>query len=276
MPTYAITGAASGIGAATRTRLLDAGHAVVGVDIHDVDVVADLSTPGGRDDAAKATTELAGGRLDGVICCAGLGPLAGHSGGKLAAVNYFGTVGFVEGIRSALEAAGAASVVVVSSSSTTTQPGLPEELVADCLAGNETDAVTRADELTAIPTYPATKLALARWIRREAIRPEWIERGVRFNAIAPGMIDTPMTGGDDLDPDLAKALDFYPVPLGRRGRPEEIAALAEFLLGPGSTLMCGSVVFADGGTDAQLRQDDWPAPWHPTQDELSRHFPPRK
>lgn len=276
MPTYAITGAASGIGAATRQRLLDAGHTVVGVDIHDADVVADLSSPTGRAEAATATTELAGGRLDGAICCAGLGPLADHSGGKLAAVNYFGTVGFVQGIRTALEAAESASVVVISSSSTTTQPGVPEELVADCLADNESAAVRRADELTAIPTYPATKLALARWVRREAILPEWIEHGVRLNAIAPGMIDTPMTGGDDLDPELAKALDFYPVPLGRRGRPDEIAALAEFLLGPGSTLMCGSVVFADGGTDAQLRQDDWPATWHPTQEELSRHFPPQK
>lgn len=276
MSTYAITGAASGIGAATFRRLTDAEHRVIGVDIRDADVVADLSTSQGREEAAAATARLAGDRLDGVICCAGLGPLGGAPGGALVSVNYFGSIGFLTALRPALESADTASVVVISSSSTTTQPGLPEELVEDCLAGNEADAVRRADELTAIPTYPATKMALARWVRRESITPEWIGNGIRLNAIAPGMIDTPMTGGDDLDPELAKALDFYPVPLGRRGRPDEIAALAEFLLGPGSTLMCGSVVFADGGTDAQLRETDWPATWHPTQEELTRHFTPRK
>ncbi|MFD4366337.1 SDR family NAD(P)-dependent oxidoreductase [Rhodococcus sp. NPDC058521] len=130
MSTHAITGAASGIGAATRQRLLDADHKVIGVDLHDADVVGDLSTPQGRAEASAATTELADGHLDGLVCCAGLGPLSEHPGGLLAAVNYFGTVDFVAGVRDALVTAPAASVVVLSSSSTSTQPGIPEDLVS--------------------------------------------------------------------------------------------------------------------------------------------------
>jgi NAD(P)-dependent dehydrogenase (short-subunit alcohol dehydrogenase family) len=166
-------------------------------------------------------------------------------------------------------------VVLISSSSTTTQPGIPEHLVAACLDGDEARALELGDEATAIPAYPASKLALAWWVRREAVRAEWVGRKIRLNTVAPGMIDTPMTNGPDLDPELAKALDFYPVPLGRRGRPEEIAAVVEFLVGPGSTLLCGSVVFADGGTDALLRQQDWPAAWNPTPEDLTRHFQSR-
>ncbi|PQP26407.1 SDR family oxidoreductase [Rhodococcus opacus] len=272
MATYVITGAASGIGAASRRTLESGGHTVIGVDLARTDVTADLSTPGGRTAAADAVSEASGGVVDGLVCCAGLGSLSHVPGGRLVAVNYFGAVELVTALKPALERAGGASVVVISSSSTTTQPGISENLVTACLDGDEAEAVRIGDQVTAIPAYPASKLALAWWIRREAVRPEWIGNGIRLNAIAPGMIDTPMTSGDDLDPELAKALDFYPVPLGRRGRPDEIAALVEFLLGPGSTLFCGSIVFADGGTDAQLRQQDWPAAWNPTPDELTRHF----
>ncbi|AOW92241.1 NAD-dependent epimerase [Rhodococcus sp. WMMA185] len=272
MATYVITGAASGIGAASRRRLESDGHTVIGVDIAHTDVVADLSTPGGRSAAAAAIDEASGGVVHGLVCCAGLGSLSRVSGGTLAAVNFFGAVDLAIALKPALERARGASVVVISSSSTTTQPGIPKNLVAACLDHDEPEAVRIGDEVTAIPAYPASKLALAWWIRREAVRPEWIGKGIRLNAIAPGMIDTPMTNSADLDPELAKALDFYPIPLGRRGRPDEIAALIAFLLGPDSTLFCGSVVFADGGTDAQLRQQDWPAEWTPTTEELTRHF----
>lgn len=52
MGTYAITGSASGMGRETAQRLRDGGHTVIGVDIKDADVIADLSTPAGRADAA--------------------------------------------------------------------------------------------------------------------------------------------------------------------------------------------------------------------------------
>ena len=54
--------------------------------------------------------------------------------------------------------------------------------------------------------------------------------------------------------------DVFPVPIGRPGRPEEIASLLAYLLSPDAGFFCGSVVFADGGTDAAVRADDFPTP----------------
>ena len=60
---------------------------------------------------------------------------------------------------------------------------------------------------------------------------------------------------------LAPMIEQFPIPVGRPGRAEEIAAFIAFLLGPDARFFCGSVVWLDGGSDALLRPDDWPAPW---------------
>jgi 3-oxoacyl-[acyl-carrier protein] reductase len=68
---------------------------------------------------------------------------------------------------------------------------------------------------------------------------------ILINAIAPGPIDTPMlTGGATAPETLAKEAQ---IPLGRLGRPEEIAAAAVFLAGPGATFMTGQCLSPNGG-----------------------------
>lgn len=65
--TIAITGAASGIGAATAHWLRAEGHRVITVDRHQADVTGDLATAPGRWRAIASVTRLAGGRLDGLV-----------------------------------------------------------------------------------------------------------------------------------------------------------------------------------------------------------------
>ena len=259
MGIYAITGAASGIGAATRAALEVDGHSVIGVDLSGSDIDADLGTSEGRSSAVAAVAATTDS-LDGVVPCAGLAGLPGRSGALLASVNYFGTVELLAALRPLLAEAEAPAVVAVSSNSTTTSPGVAPALVEACLAGDEAKARDIAEGVGSLATYPSTKTAIAHWVRRQAVTADWIGAGINLNAIAPGLTDTAMVAETRNDPTIGKFMDAYPVPIGRPGTPEEIAAAIMFLLGPGARFFCGSVVFADGGTDALLRSDAWPAP----------------
>jgi NAD(P)-dependent dehydrogenase (short-subunit alcohol dehydrogenase family) len=268
--TVVITGAASGIGAATAARLSAEGCRVIGIDKDASDIVADLSTPDGRRSAVAGATEQSGGVLHGIVTCAGLAGLPGRAGSLLAAVNYFGTVDLLGGLRPLLEAGGAA--VAISSNSTTVQPAIPADLVAACLRHDEALSAEIADARGSLVAYPATKLAVAHWVRRNATGPDWAGSGIRLNAIAPGMIDTPMVAGMRADAKAGPMLDMLPIPVGRPGRAEEIAVVVDFLLSPDSTFFCGSVVFCDGGSDALLRTNDWPAAWDISVPELGQQL----
>ncbi|RCW44588.1 NAD(P)-dependent dehydrogenase (short-subunit alcohol dehydrogenase family) [Halopolyspora algeriensis] len=261
MTTIAVTGSASGIGAATVRRLADRGHRVIGIDLKDSEVQCDLGTAEGRTNAIERIGELCEGRLDGLVTCAGLAGTSTRPGSDLVSVNYFGTVALLEGLHGTLAAAAQPAVVCLSSNSTTCQPNWPTEVAEACLAGDEPRARALAEEHGGVATYPATKAAIAWYVRTCAPTPEWAGSGIRLNAIAPGFIDTAMTAEVRADPQLGEFVDAFPTPRGNPGAATEIAALAEFLLGDDAGLLHGSVVYADGGTDAMLRAKDWPAVW---------------
>jgi NAD(P)-dependent dehydrogenase (short-subunit alcohol dehydrogenase family) len=187
--------------------------------------------------------------------------LPGRDGSLVASVNYFGTVEVMAGLRPLLAADRRSAAVCISSNSTTCQPGIPIDLVDACTAHDEDLARLIADRVGAVATYGATKMAIARWVRAQATKPEWIGAGITLNAVAPGYIATPMTAEGMKDPKMAAMLEQFPVPVGRPGRPEEIAALVAFLLGPDARFFCGSVLFCDGGSDALFRTNDWPSVW---------------
>ncbi|WP_406813268.1 SDR family oxidoreductase [Mycobacterium sp. M23085] len=264
MGTYAITGSASGMGRETAQRLRDNGHTTIGVDIKDADIVADLSTPGGRKEAADRVLATAGDRLDGAVLAAGLGPGRGRDRiRQIAAVNYFGVVELLTAWRAALAAAERAKVVVVASNSMTTMPGVPRRAV-NALLAHDADKAVRTVRLLgpAAPTmmYGASKTAVSRWVRRHAVLPQWAGAGVRLNALSPGAIMTPLLQEQLSDPRQARAVRSFPVPLGGFGDAGHMADWMCFMLSDAADFLCGSVLFVDGGTDAYFRPDDWPKP----------------
>lgn len=262
MGTYALTGSASGMGHETAQRLKADGHTVIGVDIKDADVVADLSTPQGRKQAAEGVLAASGGRLDGAVLAAGLGPSPGRERlRQIGEVNFFGVVEPLVAWRPALAATGNAKVVVVASNSTTTVPLVPRRAVKAFLAHDAEKARRSVRPFgPAAPTmmYAASKIALSRWVRRHAVLPEWAGAGVRLNALAPGAIMTPLLQEQLATPRQAKAIRSFPVPLGGFGEARHMAEWMCFMLSEPAEFLCGSVIFVDGGTDAYFRADDWP------------------
>jgi NAD(P)-dependent dehydrogenase (short-subunit alcohol dehydrogenase family) len=258
--TFVVSGAASGIGAATTALLREQGDRVITVDLHDADVIADLSTAAGRADAVAGVERLTD-VVNGVVPCAGIAGATGVDPALVVSVNFFGAVALVRGLQSRLAAAGGASVVLLASNSITAVPGWRTTVADLCLADDEAAARADASEVDSVMVYPATKAALAWWARREGVTDAWIGQGIRLNSVAPGVVATSMTEKLREDPVFGPFVDAYPTAIGRPGGPEEIAALIAFLLSDASSLMVGSVVYADGGTDAILhpRPEGWDA-----------------
>ncbi|MDT9697210.1 SDR family NAD(P)-dependent oxidoreductase [Streptomyces sp. P17] len=116
-----------------------------------------------------------------------------------------------------------------------------------------TASYTGVTGMAAVGAYAATKHAIVGLTRVAAL--ELAPRGIRVNAMCPGAIDTAMSNPAQLDPaadaeETARALDgLYRklVPLGRIGRPEEVARLALFLTSEDSSYITGQPFVIDGG-----------------------------
>lgn len=264
MGVYAVTGSASGMGRAVVDKLTTAGHTVVGVDLADADVVADLSTAEGRRHAVREVLSRTGGRLDGAVLAAGVGPVPGAERlPVIGAVNYLGVVELLDGWRAALAASGAAKVVVFGSNSTTTTPAVPRRTVRALLAGDVGKAVrsVRLFGKAAPPMmYAGSKIAVTRWVRRHATTSDWAGAGIRLNVLAPGAIMTPLLEKQLSTPAEAKVVRRFPVPVGGFGDAGQIGDWVVFMLSDAANFLCGSVVFVDGGSDAYFRPDAWPQP----------------
>lgn len=246
-----VTGASSGLGEASCTALEAGGDRVIRVDLAGSDINADLSGHEGRDEVIRKVGELSPDRVDAVITWAG----GGGGSLDLLRVNYFGTVDLVDGLFQLL-AKSAAPRVVVTSSRMALEPGGDAQIEL-LLAHREADIVASyGDELVAQSYYIAAKTAVVRWMRRTAILPKWNTPGIRINAIAPGLIETPRTKKGLDAPDIARwLLSIHPQAEEVRSQAAEIGTLTRFLASPENSLLIGQCLFADRGTEAILRGD---------------------
>lgn len=231
-----VIGGASGIGAATVPLLI--GETIV-ADRSGGDVFCDLTDPASI--TALADTVDA---LDALIVTAGVSP----SMADAATILEVDLVGMARVLDTFDPLVGDGTVVVCVASMAGHLLVPPPEIVDVLDAPLDRDAVVALSDDPA-GAYVLAKYGVLRLVRRKAVA--WGRRGARVLSVSPGIIATPM-GERELASDNGTAELAADVPLGRIGRPEEVAALIALLCSPAASYITGTDVLVDGGLVAGL------------------------
>jgi NAD(P)-dependent dehydrogenase (short-subunit alcohol dehydrogenase family) len=234
--TILITGGASGIGKATSLLCAQMGADVILVDLNEEGLKKTASEIGKESTTIYAVNltnqkQLEGmisllPKLDGVVSNAGIvySLLAKFNepvdAERIFSINTFSHMNLVQGLVKQKKLNKGASIVFTSSMS-----GVYCGLVGGSL-------------------YGATKSALAGYAK--ALAMELSPRGIRVNTVHPGMIETPLTKNTSLSQDVLDE-DVKNYPLGRYGKPEEVAAAMVYLLSDATVWMTGTQLLIDGG-----------------------------
>jgi NAD(P)-dependent dehydrogenase (short-subunit alcohol dehydrogenase family) len=231
---------------AVEARLLADGFGVTAlqVDVGDLASVQDLA------DAAAAL-----GPVAQVIHTAGLSPIQAPVEAILR-VDIVGVANTLD-VFGDVVAPGGAGVVIASMAGTMSQGRFPAEM-------ENALALTPTDQLLGLPFLapgaigdPGAAYGIAKranQLRVQTAAVAWGRRGARVNCLSPGIVATPMGHGELESP--AGAIMRMMVggsATGRIGTPEDVAAAAAFLLGPGASFITGADLLVDGGVVAAIR-----------------------
>lgn len=239
-----ITGGSGGIGSELARRVVARGDSVALFarrpeplealaaelgDEHALAIVGDATQPDALEQAVASTVERFG-RLDALAHCVGsihLRPIhltTPEEFGRVIQINLTSAFSACRAALGPMRKEKAGSIVLVST-------------VAARQGLNNHEAIA------------AAKAGIEGLVRSAAIT--YARSGVRFNAVAPGMTQTPLTA-PLLDSDAGRAYSESLHPLGQLGEPSDIARMIAFLVDPASSWITGQVFGVDGGLGAGM------------------------
>jgi NAD(P)-dependent dehydrogenase (short-subunit alcohol dehydrogenase family) len=240
-----VTGAASGMGAATAALLVDVGATVIALDVKPTELAGveshmiDLREPA----SIAAVAGAINGPIDAVFSVAGL-PGAPFSDVDTVTVNFIGARELIEALVPKLSA-GAAVACVASNAGLGWQQEL--ETLIPFIAIDDFAAAKQwvADNArTVVQGYLFSKKAINAWVAWRA--PSLMQQGIRLNCTNPGPTETAMMPFFE-DQNGKALIDAFVGPSGRRSTAEEQAWPLLFLNSPRSSYIAGEALHVDGG-----------------------------
>jgi NAD(P)-dependent dehydrogenase (short-subunit alcohol dehydrogenase family) len=245
--TYAVTGVASGIGAALARCLADQGHKVIGFDLREPQVPVDqfISVDLGDADSIRQAAAQVTTKLDGLCNNAGIPPRDGWEEAILQ-VNFLGQRAFTQQMLPHLVPGG--SIVNMASRAGHGWRDNMEQVKRLAAVQDAADlrAFVQAEGLDPTRAYNLSKEAMILWTLSEA--EPMLARGLRINSLSPGGIETAIL--DDFRRVFGDAMARNVARAGRPGLPEEVAEVAAFVLSPQASWLKGIDIPIDGGMGA--------------------------
>ncbi len=248
-----VTGAASGIGAAAARRFADEGAAIACLDASPIpaEVERTLAEPGTR-----ITTHRVDVREEASIVAAVGEALAAHGGRADVLLNAAGVAGIGLAHELSVEEWDRVVDINLRGSWLVAKHVLPAMIERRAGSIVHIASVEGLEGMSGVLAYNASKGGVVLMTRNMAI--DYAVHGIRVNCLCPGFIETAMTAGVFVVPQLTEQMRQRHQ-LRRFGRPEEVAAAAAFLASDDASFVTGHALVVDGGWTAGFRLDFDPA-----------------
>ncbi len=242
----ALTGGATGIGAAVAEKLVTSGHSVTAFDISKPDIAVDKWIETDLSDPASIQSAIAtaDGPFDALINNAGLPPRVGLEQIVLQ-VNYFGLKAFMDGMLDKL-ARGASIVNTASRAGAMWRDNLEEVKALMALDRADLPTFIAKRNIDATRAYNLSKEAVIALTISQS--ETMLKRGLRINCVSPSAVSTGIL--DDFVAAFGERVANNIARVGRAGLPEEVANVILFLASPESNWLKGADIPVDGGMGA--------------------------